>query len=65
MNLGHGIDAIQDVRLYVKDVAEAVLMMFGVDASHWCQGSLRESSEFMSFKPHCGVVMLSALGIRL
>ena len=65
MNLSHGIDAIQDVRLYVKDVAEAVLMMFGVDTSNWCQGALGEASEFMSFQSHFEVEMLSALGIGL
>ncbi len=65
MNLSHGIDAIQDVRLYVKDVAEVVLMMFGADTGNWCQGALGEASGFMSFQSHFGVEMLSALGIGL
>ncbi len=65
MNLSHGIDAIQGVGLYVKDVAKAVRMMFGVDACNKGQGVLGEASEFMSFQSHYGVDLLSAEVIGL
>ena len=52
MNLSHGVDAIQGVGLYVKDVAESVRMMFLVGTRDWCRGTLGEASEFMSLKSH-------------
>ncbi len=65
MYLCHGIDAIQGVGLYVKDVAESVRMMFFVDAGDRRQCTRGEASEFMSFQSHCGGDLLSAEVIGL
>ncbi len=49
VNLSHGIDAIQGVGLDVENVAEAVRMMFFIDAGDRYQCTLLEASEFVSF----------------
>ena len=54
VNLSYGVDTIQGVGLYVKDIAESVRMIFVVDTGDWCQCTLGEASEFMSFKSHFG-----------